>query len=484
MGVLRYGLWLHPSFPRWGLWCARLGLGFGLHPAIPGWGFWGVRGCVRTLPVPQHSWLGCAVWSCVLRSGCGCAPPLLAGVLRGVRVCVRAPSVPRDSWLVCAVCMCVPGLGLWLRPATPGWGVWGVFASVCALRLYPATPGRGVRCGCVCLGSGFVCAPPVLGGELGCVCVCVCTRPVPRVSWLGCAVWVGVLWLRFRLCPATAGWGFWGVCVFVCAFCLVPCPSWLGCAVCVCVLGLGFPLRPATPGWGVGVCVCSCVCPACTSPLLAGWCVCVWVWLSSALRFFLAWMLGRVASCLRRVRFSSPPGGAACGVGVCGSCRGWGLSPTLSFCFFFRVVGGGGWFSGLSRLGFVVSDAACPAWVPSPVPFGWGVCPPLVVWLGGFRAVCLSHAPRPFFFVPLTFFFWGGGLPVPPSAFPGLVHALVGIRCGEPGCCWCWPLAGPCPGPMGRVRCVHAWPGGLSCRVRFWLCRLGGCVRRFRGALV
>ena len=31
---------------------------------------------------------------------------------------------------------------------------------------------------------------------------------------------------------------------------------------------------------------------------------------------------------------------------------------------------------------------------------------------------------------PSVFLFWEGGLPVPPSAFPGLVHALVGIRCG------------------------------------------------------
>ena len=74
-------------------------------------------------------------------------------------------------------------------------------------------------------------------------------------------------------------------------------------------------------------------------------------------------------------------------------------------------------------------------------------------------------------------------LPVPPSAFPGLVHALVGIRCGLPGCCWCLRFARPCPGPMGRVGYVHVGLSDPSRRVRFWLCRLGGCARRLREAL-
>ena len=66
---------------------------------------------------------------------------------------------------------------------------------------------------------------------------------------------------------------------------IVPRHSWLGCAVWACVLGLWFRLCPATPVWGVGVCVSSYVCPASTPPFLAGWCVCVWVWVSSALPF-------------------------------------------------------------------------------------------------------------------------------------------------------------------------------------------------------
>ena len=110
-------------------------------------------------------------------------------------------------------------------------GAWGFGMCVvsCALLLWAATPGWGVWRGCVCLGSGLGCAPPLLAGVLGCECVCVRTQLVPRHSWLGCAVWV-------------------------------------------CVPGSGSRLRPATPGWGVGVCVCLWARPACTPPLLAGMC--------------------------------------------------------------------------------------------------------------------------------------------------------------------------------------------------------------------
>ena len=110
---------------------------------------------------------------------------------------------------------------------------------VCALRLYPSTPGWGVRCGCVCWGSGFRCAQALLAGVLGCVCVCVRALLVPCYCWLGHALWV-------------------------------------------CVLGLGSQLPSATRGWGVEVCVCLCACSACTPPLLAvvcgvGVCACTQV---------------------------------------------------------------------------------------------------------------------------------------------------------------------------------------------------------------
>ena len=308
-----------------------------LYPATPGWG---VRcGCV------------------CLGSGFGCAPPLLAGVLGCVRVRVHAPLVPRHSWLGCAArSVCTPplpagvcGVGVcasaWVLAAPRHFwlGCWGVCVLVRPLRLYPATPGWGVRHGCVCFGLGFGCAPPLLAGVLGYLCVRVCSPLVPRHPWLGCAVWLCVLWLGFRLRPATPGWGVgvcvcwcarsactppllaglcgvgvcafawvsaaprhswlgcWGVCVFVCALRLypttpgwgvrraplVPRHSWLGCAALVCVLWLGFRLRPASPGWGVGVCVCSCARSACTPPLLARVCgvgVCALAWVSAAPR--------------------------------------------------------------------------------------------------------------------------------------------------------------------------------------------------------
>ena len=305
-------------------------------------GFWGVRGCVRAPPVPRRSWLPCAVWVCVLGLGFRLRPATLGWAV-GPCVCFCARSVRTLPLLarVCGVGVCA-WARVWAAPRHSWLGCWGVCVFVCALCFCPATPGWGVRCGCVGLGSGFRCAPPLLAGVLGCVCVCVHAQPVPRRSWPGCAVWAWVLGLWFRLRPATSGWvvgvcvclcarfvftlpllagvcgvdvfawarvsaahrhswrGCWGVCVFVCAFRFCPAaPDWgvrrgcvrlgsafccappllagllgcvcvcvcappvprhscLGCAVWVCAPGLRFRLRPTTPGWGVE-CVCFCV---------------------------------------------------------------------------------------------------------------------------------------------------------------------------------------------------------------------------------
>ena len=112
---------------------------------------------------------------------------------------------------------------------------------VCVLRLHPTNPGPLARFVCVCLRSGFGCTAPLLAGVLGCGCVCVPARLVPRHPWLGCAVWV-------------------------------------------CVLGLGSRLRPATPGWDVGVCLCLCARSGCTPPILAGVRCCGCVCLGSGFR--------------------------------------------------------------------------------------------------------------------------------------------------------------------------------------------------------
>ena len=206
------------------------------------------------------------------------------------------------------------GVGAWARfSAAPrhSWlGCWGVSVFVCALRLYPATPCWGVRCGCWCFSCVSAAARHCLLGCSGvCVCLCarsVCTLPLlavvcgvgvspwalvlaaRRQCWLGvrmcvwlcvhvaCTRWlfvgvcgVGVCgWPRVLAAPRHSWLGCSGVCVFLCAPLLAHRHSWLGSAVWVCVLGLGFPLGPATRGWGVlsvgwvspGTC-CSALCP-------------------------------------------------------------------------------------------------------------------------------------------------------------------------------------------------------------------------------
>ena len=312
-----------------GVWMCVLGLGFRLRPATLGWGV-GVCVCLcaRSPLVPRLSWLGCAACVCVLGLGLrlrlttagwgvgscvclcarsACTPPLLAGVCCvGVCAWARVSAASRNSSLGCAVWVCMLGLGLWLRPATPGWGV-GVcpclclrsactpplLAGVCGVGVcawawvsaVPTTPGCGFGvCVFVCASA---CSPPLLAGVCS-VGVCAWARVLaaPRHSSLGCGVSGCVLGLRFLLAPRHSWLGCWGVCVFVCALLACTLPFLAGeCGVCVCVLGLGFWLRPATPGWGVGGCVCLCARSACTPPLLALVCcvgVCAWARISAS----------------------------------------------------------------------------------------------------------------------------------------------------------------------------------------------------------
>ena len=396
----------------------------GVYPATPGWGV--RRGCV------------------CLGLSFGCAQPLLGGVLGCVCACVPAPLVPCNSWLGCVVWVCVFGLGFRLRPASPGWGVgvcvcscapsactppllagvcgvgvcalawvsaaprhfwlgcWGVCVFVCPLCLFPATPGSVVWCVCVCLGSGFGCARPLLAGVLGCVFVRVPTPLVPRHSWLGCAPLVYVLWL-----------GFW--------------------------------LRPATPGWGVGMCSCSCARSACTPPLLAGVCgvgVCAWAWVSAAPR--LSW------------------------VGCWGVCvlvcplRLYPATPGLAVCVWARVLAAPR-HSWLGNWGVCVFLCAVRLYPATP---GWGVrrgcvclgsvfgcVPPLLAGVLG--CVCASVCPL--------------------RLYPA--NSGWGVRSG----CVCFGLAFGCAPPLlaGLLGCVcapvraplvprHCW---LGCVV--WVCVLG-----------
>ena len=162
---------------------------------------------------------------------------------------------------------------------------------------------------------------------------------------------------------------------------------------------------------GVGVCAGpgSRLCPA-----LLGWVVGVYF-----LRFFFCWVS------LSRALWSLSPHPLAFGLGC------W-----LFFFFFLGVcllvsvslfpVGRCSWL-GVAGFGWVVplrlfGGPVCGA-------FWGGVWPPLVVLAGGLVAVgCFRAPPSPLFFLG------GGGLPVPPSAFPGLAHALARIQCRLPGC--------------------------------------------------
>ena len=157
----------------------------------------------------------------------------------------------------------------------------------------------------------------------------------------------------------------------------------------------------------------------------------------------------------------------------------------LSFFFFFFVslfpVVRCYWL-GVAGFGWVVPLCLCGG------PFSFfflfffafwgGAWPPPVVLAGGLAAVgCFRvFSPSPLLF--FSFFFLGGGLPVPPSPFPGLAHALACIQCCLPGCRLQLRSAWPRSGPMGWVGFVHGGLGAPSCRVRSWLCRLGGCARR------
>ena len=161
------------SGPGSAVWVCVLGLRFRLRPTTPGWrvGVWvclcawsactwrilaGMRGMAvyagaRVAFAPATAGWGVGVCVCLCARSC-CAPPFHAGVC-GVGVCAwaRVSAAPCHCWLGCLI----------------------VFLFVGRLRLYPATPGWGVRCGWVCLCSGLGCAPPILAGVSRRVCVWV-----------------------------------------------------------------------------------------------------------------------------------------------------------------------------------------------------------------------------------------------------------------------------------------------------------------------
>ena len=282
----------------------------------------------------------------------------------------------------------------------------------------------------LCLGPGcswvwVLLTPPVLAGVLG---GCVWARFV--VLSLFCRLFVVfVVGLRFR--PA------YGTCVVACALRLppavsgsgvrcwracwarvsaVPRPSWLGCP------GVFFALFfSGLALWCqlLGVPVLGLVAPVPPSPFF---------WAGRlALFFFFSWC---VSACFG-VLFSSGP------LFLAWCCRLWlGGPPVPLWGSCLRCLLGGGF--------------RCLLW-----------CWRAAWWLW----VVFAPPPPP----PPCFFCGVGGLPVPPSAFPGLAHALARSQCGLLGCCWWLRSVWPCSGPMGRVGYVHVGLGAPSCRVRSWL---------------
>ena len=165
-----------------GLW---LGVGFG-HPASPGWGLG--RVCLGTVcgvvPLLRARVCGVCGWAWVS----ACTPPFM------VRVMGRAWLRERSA---CTPPFTVPLCGVGLRAgvlvsATPRHSLrscWGVYVLVCPSRVVSCTPWLGVLCG----GVWLVTRPATRGWGKGFVCVCACAPLVPRLSWLGCAVWACVL---------------------------------------------------------------------------------------------------------------------------------------------------------------------------------------------------------------------------------------------------------------------------------------------------
>ena len=488
---------LHPATPGHGcaLWVCVFPLGFRLRPATPGWN---VGLCVCSA-CPQPILATDARCGCVcLGSGFGCAPPLLAGVLgcvraplapshswprlRGVGVCVwaRVSAAPRHCppgcWAVCvlrlhpatpghgcAVWVCVFWLGFWLRPATPGWDVGLCVCSACTQPLLATD----ARCGCVCLGSGFGCAPPLLAGVLGCARAPLApSQSWPRLRGVGVCVWA-----RVSAALRHSWLGCWAVCVLR----LHPATPGHGCAVWVCVFGLGFRLRPATPGWGVGLCAwsactqpllatgarCGCVCLCsgfgCASPLLAGVLGCV----RGPLAPSHSWPRVRVWVCVFGLGFRLRPATPGWGVGlcVCSACTQPLLATGARFgcvCFLARV-----------------SAAPCHSWLGC-----WAVC------------VLLLHPATPGTGARCGCVCLGSGVG---CALP-LLAGVLGCVCalfapslswprprGVGVCVWARVLAAPCHSWLGCwavcVLRLHPATPGHGCAVRLCVFGLGFRLR-------
>ena len=269
---------------------------------------------------------------------------------------------------------------------------------MCALRLYPATPGWGVR-------------------------VWARVLAVLSHSWLGC----------------------WGVRVCVRAP-LVPRHSWLQCAVWVCVPGLGFRLRAASPGWGVGFCVCLCARSACSPPLLAGVCgvgVCAWARSLAAPRHSSLGCWGVcVPVCFARFYPATPGWGLWCaGLVLPGTC-----SRAVVRCVLCSLPG------------FAAPGGRC-CLAPIPVPWLWpAAC--LSGVPGGPALVRRASSGPVALGAPVGFPDAMVPFPSPGACAPGFTGWLRGARGGRPRAGLILPAAGPRWGRGAGLapRCTRSGP--------------------------
>ena len=176
------------------------------------------------------------------------------------------PQTSNHSWHGCAVSVCVFRLGFRLRPATAGWGVGLCVCSACSQPLLAT----GARCGCVCLGSGLGCAPPLVAGVLGCVCAPL----APSHFWL-CVSLGAVLCvpcpLRSVRCCASLCWFACAVLFVSCVLLLAP-GAVVGCCALCCFLWCA--VVRCWVWWPVVVCSSRAVAPCCLFCFVGGACLC------------------------------------------------------------------------------------------------------------------------------------------------------------------------------------------------------------------
>ena len=349
--------------------------------------------------------------------------------------------------------------------------------AVCALLLLPAVPSSGVRCGRVCWGPGFCCAPPPLGGT---VVGCACGRgraplapalpggpPVAR----GCAgVAVGgvrrppPLWFFFWLCGVgrwlSRSWVSWS---------LSPHPFSSGPR---CLLFVFFlPQR--------GVCLRVLDVPSSSGPLPSAWCCRFWLGGPPGAPpgghvFSAVWVGGLAASCGVRGRrggcgpFSRPP---CCFFFWGGVCLFLPLPPLgwrthwSAFCVVFRFAVGGSVLPGcapapwVGRVMYTLGSALLPAGLRYGSA-GTAVVPGGFVWP---QVSCIPPSPR------CRFYLSGGSL----CGWTATVVAGRAVALCRCVACWCGSFRGvrwlDLVRPSVSVHCLVLWcvvvRRAASCRV-------------------